>query len=151
MDGCGDDQHDAPMLSTIGEFVNVCGDRTQLSQRSSIADHNPPCHCIFSRLIILIPSCLPHDRIVSSIPLAPTSSSLSRPMCFKISIFYRSNESTNMADHELIEAAAENDLPEVRRLVSVGADVNAKQDNFDRTPLSEASLMGHVQVVKEML
>jgi ankyrin repeat protein len=48
---------------------------------------------------------------------------------------------------KLIRAARENNLPEVRRLLSVGANVNAK-DNGDWAPLHWASGMGHVQVVK---
>jgi ankyrin repeat protein len=56
----------------------------------------------------------------------------------------------NGIDEELIVAAQENNLPEVRRLLSVGADVNAK-DYYGATPLIRASLRGHVQVVKELL
>jgi ankyrin repeat protein len=57
----------------------------------------------------------------------------------------------NSIDQELILAAAENDLPEIRQLLSVGADVNAK-DNYDgETPLIAASTKGHVQVVIELL
>jgi ankyrin repeat protein len=55
----------------------------------------------------------------------------------------------NTVDRELFEAARENILPEVERLVSVGADVNAKGED-DWTPLHYASLFGHVQVVKVM-
>jgi ankyrin repeat protein len=50
-------------------------------------------------------------------------------------------------DRELIGAAEENNLPEVSRLLSVGADVNVK-DNFGWTPLHTASMEGHLQVVK---
>jgi ankyrin repeat protein len=53
-------------------------------------------------------------------------------------------------DQELIEAAKENNLPEVRRLFSVGADVNAKNQNGS-TPLHWACVMGHVQVFKELV
>jgi ankyrin repeat protein len=56
----------------------------------------------------------------------------------------------NMIDEELIEAAQENNLAEVRRLLSVGADVNAK-GNSDWTPLHWACEEGHVQVVIELL
>jgi ankyrin repeat protein len=53
-------------------------------------------------------------------------------------------------EQDLIVAARENNLPEVSRLLSVGAVVNAK-DWRDRTPLHWACLFGHVQVVKELL
>jgi ankyrin repeat protein len=56
----------------------------------------------------------------------------------------------NTIDRELIEAAKENNLPEVSRLLSVGADVNAK-DSTERTPLHWACLFGHVQVFIELL
>jgi ankyrin repeat protein len=52
-------------------------------------------------------------------------------------------------NRELIEAARENNLPEIRRLLRVGADVNAK-DDYGNTPLHGASTKGHVQVVKEL-
>jgi ankyrin repeat protein len=53
-------------------------------------------------------------------------------------------------DGELIDAALENNLPEVSRLLIVGADVNAK-DNYGNTPLHRAGNRGHVQVVKELM
>jgi ankyrin repeat protein len=53
-------------------------------------------------------------------------------------------------DQELIRAACENNLAEVSRLLSVGADVNAK-NNYGETPLHEACRKGHVQVVKELV
>jgi ankyrin repeat protein len=53
-------------------------------------------------------------------------------------------------DQEMLEAAEENSLPEVRRLLRAGADVNAK-DTTGVTPLIGASDNGHVQVVKELL
>jgi ankyrin repeat protein len=58
----------------------------------------------------------------------------------------------NRIDEELLEATEENNLPEVRRLLSVGADVNVVSaiDNND-TALHKASHSGHVQVVKELL
>jgi ankyrin repeat protein len=59
-------------------------------------------------------------------------------------------ERMNRFDKELIEAATENNLPEVRRLLSVGANVNAT-GNGDWTPLHWASMMGHSQVVKELM
>jgi ankyrin repeat protein len=55
----------------------------------------------------------------------------------------------NRIDQELILAAAENNLPEVCRHLSVGADVNAKNSHGD-TPLHKASYEGNVQVVKEL-
>jgi ankyrin repeat protein len=57
----------------------------------------------------------------------------------------------NSIDRELLEAAADNDnsVPEVRRLLKAGADVNACR--FGTTPLIIASTMGHVQVFKELL
>jgi ankyrin repeat protein len=56
----------------------------------------------------------------------------------------------NRRDQELIQAAGENNLPEVRWILSVGADVNAK-NNDGETPLIEASYNGHVHVVNELL
>jgi ankyrin repeat protein len=53
-------------------------------------------------------------------------------------------------DQELIVAARDSNLPEVSRLLNVGADVNAK-DNYGITPLHWASLTGHVQVFNELL
>jgi ankyrin repeat protein len=54
---------------------------------------------------------------------------------------------------ELIDAALENNLPEVRRLLSVGADVNANyyNDESGMKPLHRASHKGHVQVVIELI
>jgi ankyrin repeat protein len=56
----------------------------------------------------------------------------------------------NRIDEELIEAAEENNLPEVSRLLSVGADVNA-EDRYGNTPLHLACTNGIVQVVVELL
>jgi ankyrin repeat protein len=56
----------------------------------------------------------------------------------------------NSIDEELVHAAFENNLPEVSHLLSVGADVNAT-DNNDWTPLHWDSKNGHVQVVIELL
>jgi ankyrin repeat protein len=56
----------------------------------------------------------------------------------------------NRIDIELIVAAGENNLPEVSRLLSVGADVNAKDNREGFTPLHWASANGHVQVVKKL-
>jgi ankyrin repeat protein len=55
----------------------------------------------------------------------------------------------NSMDRELIEAARENNMPDVRRLLRAGADVNASR--YGRTPLIAAIFHGHVQVVKELL
>jgi ankyrin repeat protein len=52
----------------------------------------------------------------------------------------------NRINQELIEASGENNLPEVRRLLSVGADVNATF--YGRTHLNWACSRGHLQVVK---
>jgi ankyrin repeat protein len=59
----------------------------------------------------------------------------------------------NSIDREPIVAARENNLPEVRRLLSVGADIEAKDiDVFGKkTPLHWACENGHVQVVKELV
>jgi ankyrin repeat protein len=56
----------------------------------------------------------------------------------------------NSIDRELIEVSKENNLLEVSRLLSVGADVNAK-DFFASTPLHWAGLKGHVAIAKELL
>jgi ankyrin repeat protein len=56
----------------------------------------------------------------------------------------------NTIGQELVVAARENNVLEVRRLMSVGAEVDAK-GNDGWTPLHEASGEGHVQVVKELL
>jgi ankyrin repeat protein len=53
-------------------------------------------------------------------------------------------------DREMFQAARENNLSEVRRLFSVGVDVNAKGDG-DWTLLHWACFEGHVQVVVELL
>jgi ankyrin repeat protein len=53
-------------------------------------------------------------------------------------------------NQELFDATEENNLPEIRRLLRAGADMNAKTYNGDR-PLLRASLMGYVQVVEELL
>jgi ankyrin repeat protein len=49
----------------------------------------------------------------------------------------------NRIDQELMDAAGENNLPEVRRLVSVGANVNTKDEDGE-TPLHFASWNGQV-------
>jgi ankyrin repeat protein len=56
----------------------------------------------------------------------------------------------NRIDEELIEAASENNVPEVRRLLGAGADVNATH-KCGRTPLHWACSKGHGQVFKELL
>jgi ankyrin repeat protein len=56
----------------------------------------------------------------------------------------------NRIDEELIEATGENDVPEVLRLLSVGADIEAK-NIFGDTVLIVASCEGHVQVVNKLL
>jgi ankyrin repeat protein len=54
----------------------------------------------------------------------------------------------NRINQELLEAAKENNLPEVSRLLRAGADVNVKDG---RTPLHWACRWGHVHVVVELL
>ena len=56
----------------------------------------------------------------------------------------------NSIDQELIEAAGDNNLPDVRRLVRAGADIEVVDDD-GLTPLQQASTKGHAQVVKELL
>jgi ankyrin repeat protein len=55
----------------------------------------------------------------------------------------------NTVDRELIEAAGKNNLSEVERLLSVGADVNAK-DTEGFTSLHWASSKGHLQVFRAL-
>jgi ankyrin repeat protein len=57
----------------------------------------------------------------------------------------------NSIDQELIVAARENNVPEVRRLLSVGADVNANDRRSGWTPLHWVCIKGHVQVAKELI
>jgi ankyrin repeat protein len=58
----------------------------------------------------------------------------------------------NRINQELIEAVRENNVPDVRHLLSVGADANTMgDDDFDDTALHKASLKGYSQVVKELL
>jgi ankyrin repeat protein len=59
-------------------------------------------------------------------------------------------ESMNRINRELIEAAKENNVPDVRRLLRAGADTEAK-DSDGSTSLIVASRRGHVQVFKELL
>jgi ankyrin repeat protein len=59
-------------------------------------------------------------------------------------------ERMNSIEQELIAAAKENNLPEVSRLLSVGADANAKGRSY-RTPLHWACCNGHVQVFQALL
>jgi ankyrin repeat protein len=56
----------------------------------------------------------------------------------------------NRIERELLEATRENNLAEVRRLLSVGADVNAKGHD-DWTSLQWACYRGHLAVVIELL
>jgi ankyrin repeat protein len=56
----------------------------------------------------------------------------------------------NSIDKELIDAVWENNLPEVLRLLSVGADVKNATDHYGETPLYWAIRKGHVQVVKDL-
>jgi ankyrin repeat protein len=65
-------------------------------------------------------------------------------------ICQHTNERMNNIDDELVEAARENDLPEVERLLSVGAHVDAKGKFDGVTPLHMACYRGHVQVVKDL-
>jgi ankyrin repeat protein len=57
----------------------------------------------------------------------------------------------NRIDRELIDAARESSLPEVRRLLRAGAVVNANHEFNGFTPLHLACSRGHVQVFKELL
>jgi ankyrin repeat protein len=58
----------------------------------------------------------------------------------------------NRIDEELTDAAIENNLSEVRRLLSVGANVNARDSKSNGlTPLHRACYKGYVQIVKELL
>jgi ankyrin repeat protein len=54
-------------------------------------------------------------------------------------------------DQELFEASGENNLQEVRRLLSVGADANLMDTYYGHTPLHWASVRGHSRVVKAFL
>jgi ankyrin repeat protein len=53
-------------------------------------------------------------------------------------------------NRELFVAAGEKNVPEIRRLLSVGADIESK-DNYGNMPLHWACKNGHSQVVKELL
>jgi ankyrin repeat protein len=55
----------------------------------------------------------------------------------------------NAVDRELITAAGESNLPEIERLLSVGADINA-EDCYGWTPLHMACYNGHVQVFQAL-
>jgi ankyrin repeat protein len=56
----------------------------------------------------------------------------------------------NRIDQELFDATAENDVSEVRRLLSVGADVNAMaEDGF--TPLHLTTFQGLLAVFQALL
>jgi hypothetical protein len=59
----------------------------------------------------------------------------------------------NRIDRVLIEATRciENNLPEVRRLLRAGADVNAKAPNHGMTPLRFSAMEGNLAVVNELL
>jgi ankyrin repeat protein len=57
----------------------------------------------------------------------------------------------NRINGELIVAIGENDVPEVHRLLSVGADIEVKDHEGTITPLQSASFSGHVEVVKELM
>jgi ankyrin repeat protein len=59
-------------------------------------------------------------------------------------------ERMNRIDLELIVAARDNNVLEVRRLLRAGADVNAK-GHGDWTPLHLASIKGHAPVIIELL
>jgi ankyrin repeat protein len=56
----------------------------------------------------------------------------------------------NSIDQELFVAARDNNVPEVSRLLSVGADVNAT-DRYGYTSLHRACYKGHLAVVIELL
>jgi ankyrin repeat protein len=56
----------------------------------------------------------------------------------------------NRINQELFQAARENNVPEVGRLLRAGADVNIRDDDGDTTPLIDACWLGHFAVVKEL-
>jgi ankyrin repeat protein len=70
----------------------------------------------------------------------------------------KESRNMNSIEEELIEAAKENNLPEVSRILRAGADVDATdKDNdsnnwdYNWTSLHWASRMGHMQVFNELL
>jgi ankyrin repeat protein len=69
---------------------------------------------------------------------------------YKVSIPLTNERMNRILDRELIVAAKENNLPEVSRLLSVGADVNAA-DISGYAPLHWACKNGHMEVVIELL
>jgi ankyrin repeat protein len=76
---------------------------------------------------------------------------LALPRRCKLPIVHRSKkESMDSIDRELFEASKENNVSEVSRLLSVGADVNAK-DHCGYTPLHKACSKGRLQAVIELL
>jgi ankyrin repeat protein len=64
-----------------------------------------------------------------------------------LAVLHYKKERMNSSTQELFVAAKENNQPEVERLLSVGADVNAEDEGW--TPLHVACYNGHVQVVDQ--
>jgi ankyrin repeat protein len=60
-------------------------------------------------------------------------------------------QNQELQNQELIQAFKDRDLPSVRNLLRSGAYVNAKDRHHGRTPLHEACIEGHVEVVIELV
>ncbi len=54
-------------------------------------------------------------------------------------------------DDELIEAAEDGDIMNVKEFIKKGADVNAKDNDYGWTALMHASIYGHKEIVEILI